>query len=138
MSQRSKLIDNIGKTPTPPTKDVAYYLALPWTYQIDTVMEDGEPCYYVTVLDLPTCMTDGDTLPQALANIQDAITCYVKAALADGHPIPEPIDKSAFKGKISLRTTPEIHYKVAKAAQHERLSVNRWLEKTLERVLNVD
>lgn len=42
------------------------------------------------VLDLPGCTSDGETPQEALANAQDAITCWIEAANELGRPIPPP------------------------------------------------
>ena len=40
--------------------------------------------------DLPGCMSDGETPAEALANVYDAIECWIEGAEELGHPIPEP------------------------------------------------
>jgi antitoxin HicB len=40
--------------------------------------------------DLPGCSSDGETPQEALANVQDAITCWIEAATDMGRPIPTP------------------------------------------------
>ena len=42
----------------------------------------------MTVPALPACVTEGDTREEALANAQEAITCYLEGLIADGEPIP--------------------------------------------------
>jgi antitoxin HicB len=42
------------------------------------------------VPELPGCMSDGDTPQQALANVLDAIACWLEAAEEDGRPVPAP------------------------------------------------
>lgn len=45
--------------------------------------------YTVTVPNLPGCVTEGDTLEQAIAMAKDAIHLYIESLVADGEPIPE-------------------------------------------------
>jgi antitoxin HicB len=40
--------------------------------------------------DLPGCMSDGETPAEALANVYDAIACWIEGAEELGHPVPEP------------------------------------------------
>lgn len=40
--------------------------------------------------DLPGCMSDGETPDEALANVYDAIECWMEGADELGHAIPEP------------------------------------------------
>ena len=51
--------------------------------------EDGGG-YFATVPDLPGCMSDGETPEEAVANVQDAILCWIEAAAELGRDIPLP------------------------------------------------
>jgi antitoxin HicB len=52
-----------------------------------TDLDDGG--YTVTVPALPGCVTEGDSLEEALANVRDAIRLYIEDVEASGEPIPE-------------------------------------------------
>jgi antitoxin HicB len=47
--------------------------------------EDG---YAVWVPALPGCVSQGETPEEALANIREAIQCYLESSLKHGEPIP--------------------------------------------------
>ncbi len=49
--------------------------------------EDGG--YAVWVPTLPGCVSQGETREEALANIQEAIRCYLQSCVKHGEPIPE-------------------------------------------------
>ncbi|MGQ9557723.1 MAG: type II toxin-antitoxin system HicB family antitoxin [Desulfurispora sp.] len=44
--------------------------------------------YTVTVPALPGCITEGDTLEEALANAREAITGYIRIMEKLGQPVP--------------------------------------------------
>jgi len=46
--------------------------------------------FVALVPDLPGCMSDGETPQEALANAEDAITCWIEAAIEMGRPVPDP------------------------------------------------
>ena len=46
--------------------------------------------FVALVRDLPGCMSDGATPEEALANVEDAIACWIEAARDMGRPIPAP------------------------------------------------
>jgi antitoxin HicB len=52
--------------------------------------------YTVTVPLLPGCITEGDTLEEALANAREAITVHVGGLKQDGEPVPEEHQPSQF------------------------------------------
>ena len=47
--------------------------------------------YTVTVPALPGCISEGDTVDEALNNIKEAIELFVEILREDGKPIPEDI-----------------------------------------------
>lgn len=49
--------------------------------------EDGG--YVVTVPALEGCVTEGDTIEEAIANARDAIQGYVESMTASGEAVPE-------------------------------------------------
>jgi antitoxin HicB len=49
-------------------------------------MEDGG--YTVEVPSLPGCISEGDTVEEALANVRDAIRGYIELLEEDGLPVP--------------------------------------------------
>jgi len=53
----------------------------------------GEPVegYLGEVLELPGCLTAGETPEEALANLEEAMAAWFEAALTTGMPIPEPV-----------------------------------------------
>jgi antitoxin HicB len=56
--------------------------------------EDGGG-FLATALDLPGCMSDGDTPEEALANVREAIFAWIEEARALGRPVPKPSHRHA-------------------------------------------
>jgi predicted RNase H-like HicB family nuclease len=50
-------------------------------------LEEGG--YTVTVPALPGCITQGETLEEAIAMAKDAIRLHIESLIADGEPVPE-------------------------------------------------
>lgn len=49
--------------------------------------------YTVTVLALPGCITQGETVEQCIERAQEAITGYIESLLADGEVVPEEVER---------------------------------------------
>ena len=49
--------------------------------------EEGGYSAYVTIL--PGCASQGETREEALANVKEAIECYLEGLRIDGLPIPD-------------------------------------------------
>ncbi len=45
--------------------------------------------YTVTVPTLPGCVTQGETIEEAIAMAKDAIRLYVESLIADGEAVPQ-------------------------------------------------
>ncbi len=63
------------------------YLSL--TYPI-TLYPEAEGGYTVMIADLPGCISQGESLDEAVANIQEAKTAWIETAWECGDPIPLP------------------------------------------------
>ena|SRR5579871_2950988 len=109
-------------------KDLKYYLNLNWSYTIEQDFHNGKKFYIIRVNELPGVCTDAPTIEKGMKNIKEAIVGAIELYLEQGDPIPEPISKEEFKGKISYRTTSERHYNLAKIAQQKHVSMNRALD----------
>lgn len=56
-----------------------------------TILLDPDPDgagYTVTVPALPGCITEGETIDEALTNAREAIACHVEGLLASGDDVP--------------------------------------------------
>jgi antitoxin HicB len=66
-----------------------------WTmmsnYQYTIILhpDPEEGGYTVTVPALPGCVTQGETVEEAIAMAKDAIRLLVEVLLAEGEPVPE-------------------------------------------------
>lgn len=60
-----------------------------YTFTIILHPDEEEGGYTVTVPALPGCVTQGETLEEAIGMARDAISLYLESLLADGQPIPE-------------------------------------------------
>lgn len=67
------------------------------TYTV--VIEDAGANYSVYVPDLPGCVSTGDSVDEALANISEAIVLHIEGLREDGEPIPPP---STIGGEVKV------------------------------------
>lgn len=109
-------------------KSKQYYLSLPWTYTIETVLGKRHCYYIIRVNELPGVCTDGKTINEAMKNIHEAILCAVDVYKDKGEPFPEPVNKEEFSGKITYRTDSERHYRLAKASKFLKMSLSKTID----------
>lgn len=120
---------------TKDVKDHSYYLNLPWTYTIETETHEGTPYYIIRVNELPGICTDSESLDEGMNEIKDLIGCAVEIYKEKGEPVPEPINKEQFKGKILYRTDSQRHYVIAKMANAMHKSISKTLDVLIDKGL---
>lgn len=57
-------------------------------YTVVLIPDEEMGGYSVEVPALPGCLTQGDTLREALANAREAIECHIQGLAQDGEPVP--------------------------------------------------
>ncbi len=113
-------------------KTLKYYLSLPWSYTIEQEESEGRRYYILRVNELPGVCTDAETLSEGEELIKEAIEAAIKLYMKTGEEIPEPINKTEFKGNIAYRTTSERHYYLAKAAKVMHKSLSKTMDDLID------
>jgi len=82
--------------------------------------------YLIEFPDLSGCMSDGETIEEALANGAEAKRDWIAVMLAAGRSVPPPtMDATeAYSGKWVLRTPKSLHRSLAERAREEGVSLN--------------
>ena len=85
--------------------------------------EDGGG-YLIEFPDLPGCMSDGETVEEAIENGQDAVSCWIKAAKESDRTVPKPGELEKQSGKWVQRVPKSIHLRLVDKAEEEGVSLN--------------
>lgn len=80
-------------------------------------------------------MSQGETLEEALANLEDAKESWIEVELEDGHPIPEPREDEEFSGKLLVRMPRFLHKKLTLQADRENISLNQYVVSCLSEAI---
>ncbi len=78
--------------------------------------------WLITFLDLPGCMSDGETPEEAIRNGKDAVSAWLKAAKEMGREIPRPGELPS--GKFVARIPRSLHARLTARARQEGVSMN--------------
>jgi antitoxin HicB len=104
-------------------KKLTYYLGL--SYPVTHVeTEDGVAAW---LPDLPGCITQGDTVEEALENVADAKRAWLETALNRGVDIPLPGHAREYSGKLLLRMARTLHRALSEKAEKEGVSLNQYI-----------
>lgn len=100
------------------------YLKLP--YKIEIVPDTEETGYVVSCPELPGCISCGETIEDAVRNIEDAKKEWLKAALKEGILINEPESANNYSGQFKLRLPKTLHKKLSEDSKKEGVSMNQY------------
>jgi antitoxin HicB len=104
-------------------KDLEYYINLPYRIVLHPSPEGG---YAVEIPELPGCLSQGETLQEALEMIEDAKRCWIADALERNEQVPEPADDK-YSGRILVRAPKSLHRALAEKAKEEGASLNQYI-----------
>jgi len=74
---------------------------------------------------------EGETIKELKADFEAGIETYLESCKALGL---EP--RKAYSGTLNVRLNPEIHNKIANAAQETGITINAYIKNALENVVN--
>lgn len=80
--------------------------------------------YLIEFPDLPGCMSDGETMEDAIKNGQDAVHAWIETAKELGRSIPAPGELESQSGKWVQRVPKSIHLRLVNKAKEEGVSLN--------------
>lgn len=90
--------------------------------------------YEAKIPKFPGATVYGDNIDELHEGVLHMIDFLCEERIKEGRPIPPPDVKpsESFKGKIMVRTSPEIHKKLYYEAKANQLSLNKYIEKKLQ------
>jgi antitoxin HicB len=98
--------------------------AQPWSRE---VVADEDGIFVASVPELEGCFADGDTVEEALANLDQVLRDWLALALEEQAKIPEPRrqDDELFSGRFSVRVPRSLHRRLSLRAEAEGASLNQ-------------
>ncbi|MFZ5911495.1 MAG: type II toxin-antitoxin system HicB family antitoxin [Chloroflexota bacterium] len=113
------------------TRTLEEYLALPYHIEIIRDNDEENPGWVARVVELPGCITQGDTFEEIEEMIEDAMRGWIGVALEDGIPVPEPQPDEEYSGKFVVRVPRSLHRQLVEAAEREGVSLNQFVNVAL-------
>ena len=104
-------------------------------YQVNIVFDPRDGIYVARVPELENCHSHGDTPEQALTNAREAIELWIETARRRKMPVPEPVSRRKFSGRFVLRTSEDLHARLARVAMGKGQSMNDLVVEILEQQL---
>jgi len=105
-------------------KTVNELLKQPYTRIVRPAEEGG---FVAEVLEFPGCVTQGETVEEAYANLEEAARGWLEAVIDIGQNVPEPASDDLYSGKVVLRLPRSLHRSAALFAERDGVSLNTFL-----------
>ena len=106
-------------------KDLAYYLNLNYEIKVRLLSEQEGGGWFAEIPLLPGCMSDGETIEEAVTHLGDAKKGWIETALKLSREVPEPDASDEFSGQLRLRMPRSLHRALSETAKEEKVSLNQ-------------
>lgn len=110
-------------------KNIAYYMSLQYRINLRPLSDDDGGGWLAEAVELPGCMSDGETPTEAIRNLEEAKEAWITASIEKGYsmPIPSIDQEPEYNGRITMRLPKSLHRKIAETAKNEGMSLNSYL-----------
>jgi RNA polymerase sigma factor (sigma-70 family) len=123
------------KMTTGPPTDLEHQIDQP--YHIELVNSEASGgSWSARVDELPGCTAEGSTPEEAAARVQEAMKAWMADALAAGREVPKPRAAASHSGRLLVRMPQSLHSELARAAEHEEVSLNQFVTSSLASAVN--
>lgn len=91
------------------------------------IVPETDGSFRAEIVEFPGCIATADTAAQALVVLEEVAESWLESMIANGNPIPEPMETLEFSGKLVLRLPKSLHARAAYAAKRDEVSLNQFI-----------
>lgn len=95
-----------------------------YPFEIRPLSEDEGGGFLISFTDFSECISDGETIEEAIENGMDALQETIAALESLNMPVPEPGSGGSYSGKFIQRVPRSIHARLVMRAKQEGVSMN--------------
>ena len=95
-----------------------------YPFEIKPLSPDDGGGFLISYPDFAECISDGETVAEAIANGADALKATIAALKANKHPVPLPGSGGVASGKFVARVPKTVHAQLTLRAKSEGVSLN--------------
>ena len=93
-------------------------------YSFNVAWSDEDESYIALCPEFPGLSGIGDTVEEAIAELQIALDGAIETYQAEGWSLPEPRQQHDYSGKLLVRMPKSLHRRLAQQAEEEAISLN--------------
>lgn len=95
-----------------------------YPFEVRPLTEEEGGGYLISFPDFAECISDGESIEEAIENGRDALKATIAALKAKKLPIPSPNSGGIASGKFVARVPKTVHAQLATRAKAEGVSLN--------------
>lgn len=95
-----------------------------YPFEIRPLSEEDGGGFLISFTDFSDCISDGETIEEAIENGLDALQETIAALESLNMPVPEPGSGGSYSGKFIQRVPKSIHARLVMRAKQEGVSMN--------------
>jgi antitoxin HicB len=95
-----------------------------YPFEIRPLSEEDGGGFLISFTDFSECISDGETVAEAIENGIDALQETIAALESLNMPVPEPGSGGSYSGKFIQRVPKSIHARLVMRAKQEGVSMN--------------
>ena len=95
-----------------------------YPFEIKPLSDEDGGGFLISYPDFAECISDGETVGEAIANGSDALQATIAALRANKLPVPQPGSGGVASGKFVARVPKTIHAQLTMRARSEGVSLN--------------
>ena len=95
-----------------------------YPFQIRILSKEDGGGFLIEYLDVPGCLSDGETPQEAIKNGRDALRACLRTMREFGDPIPMPGSFGSSSGQWRQRVPKSLHARLVARAAREGVSLN--------------
>ncbi|CAN5261833.1 hypothetical protein BH20ACI2_BH20ACI2_25100 [soil metagenome] len=102
-------------------------------YSYTVMWSQDDDAFIGRVSEFPSLAAHGKTQEKALREIRSVVEYVLEDLAAEREPIPEPLGKRRYSGKLNLRMSKELHRRLALESSTQGVSLNSLINTKLAR-----
>jgi antitoxin HicB len=95
-----------------------------YPFEIRPLSDEDGGGFLISFTDFSECISDGETVEEAIQNGMDALQETIAALESLNLPVPEPGSGGSYSGKFIQRVPKSIHARLVMRAKQEGVSMN--------------
>ncbi|HBE81827.1 MAG TPA: toxin-antitoxin system HicB family antitoxin [Pyrinomonadaceae bacterium] len=102
-------------------------------YSYTVAWSEEDDAFIGWVAEFPSLAAHGGTQEKALREIRSVVGFVIEDLIAENEPIPEPLGRRSYSGKLNVRMSKELHRRLALESSVQGVSLNTLINTKLAR-----